>query len=95
MNSSIPSNQTCFGLSQMRKISGLRGWLLEDPTSGYKTLHYATQAEESSVGCEKISVTTSSLTSNCLTPNCNPLDYLWGMVVQETNKIHTTPKMKS
>ena len=134
-NASIPSNQTCFGFSQMRKFSArirwwtnrttissfcphkiyrywpkpniqftswclrwsltmvtlyfhssshtnsrwrptwnawrrcccfwLRGWLLEDHTSGNRILHHVTQAELS-IGCEIISATIYLPTSGCL-----------------------------
>ena len=46
----------------------LRRCLLEDTTSSIRNLHHATQAGRQSVGCEKISVTTSPLTSGRLTP---------------------------
>ena len=56
-------------------LPGLRRWLLEDPTSGNRTLSHVTLVGETSFGCEKISATASLLTSGFLTPVCNPLDY--------------------
>ena len=47
---------------------GLREWPLEDPTPDKWSLPHATQAGESSLGCQKISVTTLCLTSGWL-PN--------------------------
>ena len=47
--------------------AGLKKWLLEDPTSGNRILHHATQTKEPSLGCQKISVITSSWISGCLT----------------------------
>ena len=42
--------------------------LLEESTSNNITPHYATQVKEPSIGCEKISATSSPLTSGHLTP---------------------------
>ena len=69
--------------------SGSRGWLLEDPMSGNRTLCHIAQAVEPNLGCRKISVT-SPLTSVCLTFQIAiPLITMcgvWGVVVWKTNK---------
>ena len=66
--------------------SGLKGCLLEDLTSGNRTLHHVTQIEESSLGCEKISATASLLTLPDY-PDCNPRNNACCVVELENNKI--------
>ena len=62
--------------------------------SGIRTLCQATQAGESSVCYQKISETTSPLTSSHLTPLITvPLDhYMQSAVEQETNKTQCNTK---
>ena len=75
-------------------LPGSRGWLLEDPMPGNRT--HATQAGETSHGCQKISFITSGLTSGFLTPQiANPLDYYMRSAVGwETKKIPCNTKNK-
>ena len=74
---------------------GLRRWLLEDPMSGKRTLHYATQAGEASLGYEKIYLTTSSLISNHPTPQIAfPLIIMCELWFSERpTKLYRIPKM--
>ena len=64
--------------------SELSGWLLEDSAFGKRTLLHSTQAGEPNIDCEKISATSSLLTSGSL--NLLIAIALWGTVEWETNK---------
>ena len=69
---------------------GSRRWLLEDPASGNRTLHHATQAGKPSVSCQKISATISHQTSCCQTS----LDYYCVVQLNERpRKLCVTTKM--
>ena len=71
-------------------------WMaVENPTSGNRTLHHATQAGKLNVGCKKISANTSPLTSGHLTPQIAiPLTIMCGAWLKKRpTKLHTMPQM--
>ena len=76
--------QCCPGLTMLQ---------LEGPMSCNRTLHHATKERESSLGSQKISMTTSPLTSGCLTPQIAiSLIIICGM--QLTEKLKEKLKVK-
>ena len=68
---------------------------LEDLRSGNITLHYATQTRKPRFGYQKISVTTSSITSGHLTPQIAiTLIIICGLQLgKRPTKLHAIPKM--
>ena len=83
-------SQTPHGgsLQERGKFSGARAWLLEEPTSGNRTLYYTTQAKEPSFW--------NPITPNIwppYSPDCNLLVYYaYDVVEQNTNKTTCTMK---
>ena len=60
--------------------------------SGNKTSHHATQVGEPSIGCQKISATTSSLRFDYLSTQIAISFIMWGAVEQETIKTSCNTK---
>ena len=89
------NTETCIKCIEEVVLPWSRERLLEYPTSGNRTLHHATQAEETRVSSEKISATTSALTSGHLTSQ-NAISLIIMSRVKLSKrpmKIRVTPKM--
>ena len=78
------SNSTRGPLSSV----GSTEWLLDDPRSGDRILHHATQGGEPSVRCQKFSATSSLLTLATLLPK---LQSIWNTVKRDTKNLHVPP----
>ena len=83
----LAKNSTQRSVSNFKRrnrCSGSRGWLLEYPIFGYRTLNHATQAVELRLDFQKISVTTPP---KHLAVDYNRIDYyVYSLVELESNK---------